>query len=225
VLDKTIRDIAVAERLLRDDLVPFQPLDEKRITDRDDFGEHLDGLKRLLVKKKVHLVRGADGRLQPGQLSLWRETEKALGISETQRKAKLSILRLPPDLLEEVRDLPAEHVVQIARLDDRKRQAELVERARALTGRELESVVDRLRQQPDLPVAEALSKGPERRQEDPDPDSLAFERELEALADLCRQLSRLLSNLGGHLDEGDREVAVAALLDLRQQIDQFLEAG
>ena len=52
VLDKTIRDISVAEQLLRDSLAPFEPLDDKRITRREDFPEHLDELKRLLVRKR-----------------------------------------------------------------------------------------------------------------------------------------------------------------------------
>ena len=64
VLDKSIRDIAVAEQLLRDALVPFAPLDEKRITRREDFAEHLDRLRNLLVRKKVHSVRTAVGRHQ-----------------------------------------------------------------------------------------------------------------------------------------------------------------
>jgi hypothetical protein len=81
LLDHTIRSIAVAERLLRDALVPFQPLADKHITQRKEFGGHLDELKVLLVRKRVHVVKSADGRLQPGPLSPWRQTEQALGVS------------------------------------------------------------------------------------------------------------------------------------------------
>ena len=73
-LAKTLKDVAAAKQLLRDALVPFQPLADKHITQREKFGGHLDELKALLVKKKVHVVRSADGRLQPGPLSPWRET-------------------------------------------------------------------------------------------------------------------------------------------------------
>src|SRR5438874_1107782 len=132
VLDKSIRDIAVAEQLLRDALVPFAPLDEKRITRREDFAEHLDGLRNLLVRKKMHSVRTAEGRLIAGPLSPWRETERALGISESQRKNKVAVLRLDPDLLDEARVLPAEHAIQIAKLDGRERQAEMLQRSRDL---------------------------------------------------------------------------------------------
>ncbi len=133
LLDHTIRSIAVAERLLRDALVPFQSLDDKRVSRREEFGDHLAGLQALLVKHRVHVVRSADGRLLPRTLAPWRETEQALGISESVRKAKVGILRLGADLLDEVRQLPAEHAIQISRLPDRERQAELVTRASELT--------------------------------------------------------------------------------------------
>src|SRR5690348_12369563 len=100
LLDKTIRDIAVAEQLLRDSLVPFQPLDERRILHRQEFTEHLDGLRKLLVKHKTHTVKSADGQPIAGPLAHWRQTEQALGISESQRKAKVGVLRLAPEELE-----------------------------------------------------------------------------------------------------------------------------
>ncbi|HEY5033545.1 MAG TPA: ParB/RepB/Spo0J family partition protein, partial [Candidatus Dormibacteraeota bacterium] len=97
VVDKTIRDIAMAEQLLRESLVPFEPLDEKRIVHRQEFVQHLDGLREMLVKHKTHIVNGADGKPVAKPLSRWRETEKALGISESQRKVKVGLLRLDPE--------------------------------------------------------------------------------------------------------------------------------
>src|SRR5690242_9180313 len=76
LLDKTLRDIAVAEQLLRDSLVPFQPLDERRILHREEFAEHLDALRKLLVKHKTHTVKGADGKPIAGPLAHWCETER-----------------------------------------------------------------------------------------------------------------------------------------------------
>ncbi len=61
LLDKTIRDIVVAQQLLIDSLIPFQPLDERRILHREEFVEHLVGLRTLLVKHKTHTVKGPDG--------------------------------------------------------------------------------------------------------------------------------------------------------------------
>ena len=99
-VDHTIRSIAVAEQLLRDALVLFQPLADRRITSREDFGRHLDHLKALLVRRRVHVAKSANCGLQPGLLSPWRETEQALGVSESSRKAKVGILRLDPDVQE-----------------------------------------------------------------------------------------------------------------------------
>src|SRR5207302_603990 len=78
LLDKTLRDIAVAEHLLRESLVPFQALDERRILHREQFVEHLDGLRKLLVRHKIHTIKGADGKPSVGPLSPWREIEEAL---------------------------------------------------------------------------------------------------------------------------------------------------
>ncbi len=220
ILDKTLRDIALAEQLLRDALVPFQPLDDQRITDRGGFGQHLDGLKRLLVKKKVHVVR-SDGRFSAAPLAAWRETEKALGISESARKAKVGILRLGPDLQEEVRNLPAEHAIQISRLDDPQRQAELVRRARTLTHREVHVAVERLRRDRDLTVEAAL-----REVEDVEEasDPLAPDVQLLRITDLCRQLVRTLANLRGRLSTRERECVVGVLADLRGALDTFQES-
>jgi ParB-like chromosome segregation protein Spo0J len=213
VLDKTIRDIAVAEQLLRDSLVPFQPLDDRRITSREKFGQHLTDLKQLLVRKKVHTVRSAEGRLVAGPLSPWRETDKT----------KVAVLRLDPDLLDEVRTLPSEHAIQIAKLDGRERQAEVVQRTRdlGLTCREVQVAVDRLREDKALSVDEAVAEA----RSTPDGSGCrASDEPLIHLADLCRQLVRLIANLDSRLDVEEQEAAATALADLRSHIDEFLEA-
>src|SRR5215470_3167782 len=221
ILDHTIRSIAVAERLLRDALVPFQPLADRRVTAREEFGRHLDQLKSLLVKKKVQVLTSADGRLQPGPLALWRETEQALGVSESSRKAKVGILRLDPDVQEQVRALPAEHAIQISRLGDRERQAELASRARDLTHDQVRGVVERLRRDPDLTVEAAVEPSPT---VDGDEDGpLSFQQQLSNLADLCRQLLRLLDNVRPRLSPEERREVGAVLVDLRRAIAAFAE--
>jgi ParB-like chromosome segregation protein Spo0J len=224
VLDKAIRDIAVAEQLLRDSLVPFEALDDKRISRREEFTEHLDELKKLLVRKKVHAVRTSDGRLIAGPLSPWRETEKALGISESQRKNKVAVLRLDADLLDEARTLPAEHAIQIAKLDGRERQAEMLRRSRdlGLTCGQVQDTVDRLRQDHELSVDDAIAAA---RSTPDQPAVLAFVQQLTNLGDLCRQLVRLLANLQDRVEPDDRSDMTAALCDLRDHIDEFLEVA
>ncbi|MDQ6945888.1 MAG: hypothetical protein M3256_06340, partial [Actinomycetota bacterium] len=59
---------------------------------------------------------------KPEKVKWWRDTERALRISETARKDKVGILRLDPRLQDGVRHLPAEHAIQIARLNDPERQ-------------------------------------------------------------------------------------------------------
>jgi ParB-like chromosome segregation protein Spo0J len=219
LLDRTIRSVATAERLLRDALVPFQPLDDKRVTRREEFGEHLQELRALLVTHKVHVVRSADGRLLPGPLSPWRETEQALGVSESARKAKVGILRLDPELQEEVRRLPAEHAIQISRLPDRERQAELVARATDLTHDQVHAAVDRLRQDPDLTVSAALAVPEVGEKGGP----AGFNDPLADLADLGRQLLRTLANLRARLSVQERRQVSAVLAGIRQAIVAFEE--
>ena len=205
VVDKTIRDIAIAEQLLRESLVPFKPLDEKRIVHRQEFVQHLDGLRELLVKHKTHIVNGADGKPVAKPLSRWRETEKALGISESQRKVKVGLLRLDPEELDRVRPLPQEHAIQISRLADKEQRTELIERAAKLTHREVRRAVDRLLADRELDVDGALAGNPET------PEPLTFESRLEAIADLCRQLVRALRNLDPVVSADERR-AVSDLL-------------
>jgi ParB/RepB/Spo0J family partition protein len=205
VVDKTIRDIAIAEQLLRHSLVPFKPLDEKRIVHRQEFVQHLDGLRELLVKHKTHIVKGADGEPVAKPLSRWRETEKALGISESQRKVKVGLLRLDPEEQDRVRPLPQEHAVQISRLADKEQRTELIERAAELTHREVRRAVDRLLADRELDVDGALAGEPN------EPEPLTFESRLDAIADLCRQLVRALRNLDPEVSADERR-AVSHLL-------------
>ena len=205
VVDKTIRDIAIAEQLLRESRVPFKPLDEKRIVHRQEFVQHLDGLRELLVKHKTHIVNGADGKPVAKPLSRWRETEKALGISESQRKVKVGLLRLDPEELDRVRPLPQEHAIQISRLADKELRTELIERAAELTHREVRRAVDRLLADRELDVDSALAGDPET------PEPLTFESLLDAIADLCRQLVRALRNLDPVVSADERR-AVSDLL-------------
>jgi hypothetical protein len=221
LLCKTLRDVATAEQLLRDALVPFQPLADKYVIRREEFGQHLDELKALLVKKKVHVVRSADAGLQPGPLAPWRETEEALGISESSRKAKVGILRLDPDVQEQVRGLPTEHAIQISRLGDRDRQAELATRARELTHDQVRGAVERLRRDPDLAVEAAVEPPPPAGCDEDGP--LCFEQQLGTLADLCRQLLRLLNNVRPRLSPDERREVGAVLVDLRGAIAAFAE--
>jgi ParB/RepB/Spo0J family partition protein len=215
LLDKTIRDIAVAEQLLRDSLVPFQPLDEKRILRREEFAEHLDGLRKLLVRHKTHTVKGADGKPIAGPLSHWRESERALGISESQRKAKVGVLRLDPEELERVRSLTQEHAVQISRVPDKEQRAELIQRAPELTHRQVHRVVDRLRADRELDVDGALAGDPERT------EPVTFESRLEAIADLCRQLARSLRNLAREITPDQHELVSGLIGGLDRDLAEF----
>lgn len=224
LLDKTIRDTAVAEQLLRESLVPFQPLDEIRIVHREQFAEHLDGLRKLLVKHKVHVVKGADGKPQVGPLSPWRETENALGISETRRKAKLTALNLAPELLDQAREMPAEHAIQIARLQDADRQAELVRRGHDLTVIQVSRIVDRLLQDSSLDVTEMIDAEVDREKTGVG-ERLSSPEHVGVLADLCRQLTRQLSNLRSRIDEAAAAQVRAILADLRRELDAFEEAA
>src|SRR5262249_29067491 len=172
-------------------------------------------------KKKVHVVRSADGRLQPGPLAPWRETEQALGVSESSRKAKVGILRLDPDIQEQVRALPTEHAIQISRLGDRERQAELASRARDLPHDQVRGAVERLRRHPDLALEAAVEPLPPADGDEDGP--LSFQQQLSNLADLCRQLLRLLDNVRPRLSPDDRREVGAGLFDLRRAIAAFAE--
>ena len=154
------------------------------------------------------------------QLSAWRDTESALGISEAARKRKLSVLRLEPDILADANALPANHAPLIAQVEDRERRAELVEQAPYLTNRQLQTAVRRLRSDSNLTVEAALAKRPE-----VGGDPLAFETQLSLLADLCRQVVRLLGNLWPRVSEAERDEARSLLSGLVQALHEFEEAA
>jgi len=209
LLAKSLTDIAAAERILNDAAVPFEPLDGKRITDRGQIDSHLAGLKDMLV----------DNGLRAG-LSPWRETERALGLSEASRKAKLAVLRLEPDILEEVRGLPAHHASLVARVADPKRRAELVARAPQLSNRQLHAAVRRLRADDDLEVADALCGIAPGNASEPD-DPLRLEAQLTTLVDLCRQVVRILANLRQRVAGEERQRVADVLRAVASASEEF----
>ena len=201
-LFKVIADSLAAEELLGQAGIAFRRLEEVAIESRTEFLEHLEYLRGLLIDKRVHMTRGGS-EVRP--LSRWRDTEAALGISESARKARLAILRLPEELLDAVRGLPAEHAVQISRLSPGAAQTALVRRAASLTHREVRDVVDGLLEDAH---ADPVAGGPIRELD----GVLAFDVQLMRSVDLCRQLARLLRNLSPRVSAEQRR-AVAEILD------------
>jgi hypothetical protein len=178
-------------------------------------------LKKLLLEHTVCVVK-SDAGLAVAPLSPWRDTEKALGISEAARKRKLAVLRLEPDVLAEANALPTHHAPLIARVDGRERRAELAERAPYLTHRQLQAAVHRLRSDPNLSVETAVAGGRQTRDQT---DPLAFENQLELLSDLCRQIARLLGNLRPRVSEAEREQVRTLLANLVEIANDFGEAA
>jgi hypothetical protein len=225
---KILADIAAAEGLLREAGVPFQPLETKGITEREAFESHLGELKELLVAREIHVVRTAEGPVC-GLLTLWRDTEQALGISEAARKQKVGILRLPADLLDQVRELPAEHAIQISRLEDRQQQEGLVQRGSQLTHLQVRAAVNRLRQSPELTVDQALeqdqapsAEGERQTAAGTGADPLEFHTQLAALADLSRQLVRRFGYLRRlRLTDEERDQVRDLLADLQRATQEF----
>ena len=217
---KALRDIAAAEQLLIEAGVAFKALEVKHVTARVQVFEHLDSLKAQLLENKINVVRTAAGAAI-GPLSPWRDTEKALGISESTRKAKLAILRLESDVLEETQGLPFHHVSLIAQVSDHRRRSDLVERAPHLTNRQLHGVVKRLRHDPELSVEHAVGGRPLVERSDP----LAFEVQLEHLCDLCRQIARLLNNIRSRVSSDEKQQLVAVVGELRATLDGFEAAA
>ncbi|MFI5284367.1 MAG: ParB/RepB/Spo0J family partition protein [Candidatus Dormibacterales bacterium] len=220
LLAKTLRDIEVAESRLNDARVPFNRLEDTRVTELAQIHQHLDGLKALLIANHVNVVKGANGPAV-GALSKWHEIERTLGISEAARKAKLAILRLEPEVLNDVNALPAQHAPLIARVEGRDRRAELAQRAPHLTHRQLQAAVSRLRRDSDLSVAEAVAGGTASAPEDP----LAFDTQLVRLADLCRQIARLLGILRARATDDERSQVVDLLAGLMRVAHDFQEAS
>jgi hypothetical protein len=221
-LHKTLRDINVAEQLLRTASVAFEPLEDKRIGQREEFLDHLDGLRRLLLENRINVIK-QNGQPIVGPLARWRETENALGISESGRKAKVAILRLDARLQDALRPLPAQHAIQIARLDDPTQQAVLVERAPNLTHRQVQQAVERLRWDPDITVDAALTGPATESNQQVDP--VAFEVQLSRIGDLCRQLVRLLNNLQHRLTHPERTQIRDTLAGVYQALSAFEGEG
>lgn len=216
-LDHDVRSALRAEQLLHEALVPFQPLDDKRIQHREEFGEHLEGLKRLLLKHKLNLVRTESGQ-QVGLLAPWSETERTLGISESHRKALVSILRMEPDEQASVQPLPKEHAIQIARVPEAERRRDLIERAPRMTNREVRRAVERLLADRELDVDRAVAPEPAA------PEPLTFESRLEVIADLCRQLARALRNLDVGATPKERGAVSEVLAVVEADITAFRAA-
>ena len=220
VMAKALRDTAAAELLLQEARLPFTALEDLHLTERAQIFEHLDSLKERLLKNKINVVRTVTGPAV-GQLSPWRETERALAIGESTRKAKLAILRLEPDVLEETQALPSHHASLIAQLPDHERRSNLVEKAPHLSNRQLHAVVNRLRRDPELTVEDAVAG----RLVVERPDPLAFEVQLEHLCDLSRQLARLLNNIRSRVSSDEKQQLLAVIAELRATFDAFEEAA
>lgn len=220
LLAKALHDIRMAEQLLDEHGIEHRRLDGRMVTDREQFHQHLEELQAQLLEHGIHVLAGAEGDRRCRPLSLWRETERALGISEADRKQKVGILRLPAVVLDQVRELPAEHAIQISRLSDARRQAELVERANGLSHDQVRSAVKRLRFDPELSVDAALAV-PE-----PSPPAvpqqLSIEGQLAELADLSRQLVRRLRLLTSEADPSLRQRVRSMLAGLRDSLDAFV---
>jgi len=213
-IDHVVRSAFRAEQLLRDSLVPFQQLDDKRIEHREEFVQHLDGLKLLMLDRKVHVIKTESGP-GVGLLAPWSETERALGISESQRKVKVGLLRLDPDEQDRVRPLPQEHAIQISRLHDQEQRSEMIDRAPELTHRQVRRAVDRLLADSELDVSGALAVDPD------DAGPLTFDGRLEVIADLCRQLVRALRNLAREISAEERDVIGGVLAGLDGDLAAF----
>jgi hypothetical protein len=93
-----------------------------------------------------------------------------------------------------------------------------VTRASELTHDQVHAAVDRLRRDPNLDVAAALSRAGDEK-----PAPLGFVGQLSTLADLGRQLRRLLTNLRARLSASERQEVSAVLADLHRAIAAFDE--
>lgn len=204
---KTLLDIQRAEQLLDEAGIDHPRLDQIEVVEREGFARQLDLLKGLFSTHSIS---------RP--LSSWAACERALGISESARKQKVGILRLAPEVQERVRRLPAEHAIQISRLNDASLQADLAERAADLTHREVRQAVDDLRRNPGRGVDEVLRQELE---QPAAPDPIAFTTQLQLLEELSRQLVRRLRLLPAELDRVQCRELSAVLAGLRQQLEQI----
>ena len=209
--------IRCAEELLAPADVAFAPLASRDVSRREEFSDHLRELEQLLLKHRVGVVGKRDGAVV-GTLIPWRKTEEALRISEAARKAKVSLLRLPDEVREAIRTLPAEHAVQVARVPDPEQQAALAVAAHSLAHDQLRQAVERLRRDPSLTVDVALAA--------PVVDTAspaAFTDQVRQLNDLCRQISRLVGNLWPRLDGTEQHLVSEILAGLNERLQPFTE--
>jgi len=130
------------------------------------------------------------------------------------------VLRLEPDILEEVRGLPAHHASLIARVADPKRRAELVGRAPQLSNRQLHAAIRRLRADDDLEVADVLDGIAPGNASEPD-DPLRLEAQLTTLVDLCRQVVRILANLRQRVAGEERQRVADVLRAVASASEEF----
>jgi ParB-like chromosome segregation protein Spo0J len=209
-LHKTVCDICRAEELLTRAGVPFTPLDDRVIGSREEFVPHLGALCALLLEHGVNVVGEGSSR-RVGPLALWRETESELGISETVRKARIGLLRLPPELQERLRALPAEHATHISRLESEEDVERVLLSADRMTHSEVRDAVRALRRGDSAEVALHA------------PDST--DAQLARMVEVSRQLVRLLDNLRPRLDGPLREELLGAVHWLRESLAVFEESG
>ncbi len=219
LLMKSIKDVERAEHLLAERAISFAPLADKDVKSRSDLEDHLASLKALLLENRIHVRKSGSG-LQVAPLSPWREAERALGISEVARKRKLAVLQLEPEVLAEASHLPSHHAALIAQVEGDERRADLIAGASQLSHRQLYAAVRRLRENPALTVDQALAA-----HHLLNSDRLGFEDRLRVLADLCRQIVRLLNNLKPRISEAERDQARVVVSTLLQDISGFLEPG
>jgi hypothetical protein len=215
-LFKVMADSLAAEQLLAGAGIAFRRLEDLKVGARGDFFDHLDYLKGLLAENHTHQT-ASGSEVRP--LSPWRETESALGISESARKAKMAILRVPHEVQESVRALPAEHAVQISRLRSGPAQTELAARAGAMTHREVRSAVEHLLQAPLVTASDAATGATDQVSEEG--GVLSFEAQLTRTVDLCRQLARLLRNLSARVTPDQRHIVVEVLDALHEVAEPY----
>jgi ParB/RepB/Spo0J family partition protein len=208
LMHKTLADIQVAESWLRANSMAFKRLADKRVRTREAFAAHLDYLVGLIQAPRGCAVGG---------LSPWRETERALGISETNRKAKVGLLRLPAELQERLRSAPTEHAAQVSRLTDAAQQRELTDRLQDLTHDDLRVAVNSLLHNPAISVADAVELlAPQSARVR---DGAGLDEQLTRLVDLCRQLSRLARNLAPRLGASERDQVNQVLAALCRDLE------
>jgi ParB-like chromosome segregation protein Spo0J len=205
LLDRDLRAAASAERILADSGVPFTPLSRKTIQRREEFRDHLEGLLALMEEHRLRRAGADISRLAP-----WRETERALGLSETARKVRVGLLRISPAARERVGRLPLEHAALVSRIPDEEAQLDIAVAAEGLRHEELRALISRRTCAQD---SDPASPGP-----------LAFEVQLARIAELCRQLLRAVGNLAPEVSAEEQERLVAVLSAVAERCQELRSA-